>query len=93
MRPSTGKSTVQLLMALELPEATSQGDRLALKASTVELWNILNGLVLFDIVSIDQQYRRVANSLTRIAYVADRLNLVSALLGVSILVHSYELPV
>ena len=91
MRPSTGKTTVQLLMALELPEATSQGDRLALKASTVELWNILNGLASFDIVSIDQQYRRVANSLTRIAHVANGLNLVSLFLGVSIPVHSYEL--
>ena len=78
-------------MALELPEATPQGDRLALKASTVELWNILNSLASFDIVSIDQQYRRVASSLTRIAYVANRLNLVSPLLEVYILVHSYGL--
>ena len=91
MRPSTGKTTVQLLMALELPEATPQGDKMAFKALTVELWNILNGLASFDIVSIGQQYRRVANSLTRIAYVANRLNLVNPLLGVSILVHSYGL--
>ena len=53
--------------------------------------NSLNGLASFDIVSIDQQYRRVANSLTRIAHVANGLNLVSLFLGVSILVHSYGL--
>lgn len=65
-------------MALELPEETSQEDRLTFKASTMELWNVLNSLASSDIVSIDQQYRRVANSLTRIAYVAEKLKLVSS---------------
>ena len=77
MRPSTSKTTVQLLMALELPESALQDDRLTFKASTVELWNILNSLASFDIVSIDQQYQRVANALTRIAYVSNKLKLVS----------------
>ena len=54
-------------MALKLPESMSQDDRLALKALTVELWNIFNSLALFDIVSIDQQYQRVTNLLTTIA--------------------------
>jgi hypothetical protein len=65
-------------MALELPESTSQDDRLTFKASTMGLWNILNSLASSDIVSIDQQYRGVANSLTRIAYVVNKLQLVSS---------------
>jgi len=77
IQPSTSKTTVQLLMALEFPESTSQDDRLTFKAATMELWNVLNSLASFDIVSIDQQYRRVANSLTRIAYVVNKLKLVS----------------
>lgn len=64
-------------MALELPESTSQDDRLTFKASTMGLWSALSSLASFDIVSIDQQYRRVANSLTRIAYVTNKLKLVS----------------
>ena len=77
MRPSTSKTTVQLLMALELPESTSQEDRLTFRASTMGLWSALSSLASFDIVSIDQQYRRVAGSLTRIAYVTNKLKLVS----------------
>ena len=77
MRPSTSKTTVQLLMAFELPESTLQDDRLTFRASTMELWNALNSLASFDIVSIDRQYRRVASSLTRIAYVVNKLKLVS----------------
>jgi hypothetical protein len=77
IRPSASKTTIQLLMALELPEATSQDDRLTFKASTMELWNALNSLASFGILSIDQQYGRVASSLTRIAYVLDNLKLVS----------------
>lgn len=65
-------------MALELPESISQDDRLTFKASALELWNALDSLASFDIVSIDQQYRRVANSLTRIAYVVNKLKLVSS---------------
>ena len=91
MRPSTSKTTVQLLMALELPESTSQDDRLTFKTSTVELWNILNSLASFDIISIDQQYRRVANSLTRIAYVLNKLKLVSTLPWNSVFILSYGL--
>jgi hypothetical protein len=64
-------------MALELPESTSQDDRLTFKASTMELWNVLNSLTSFDIVSIDQQYRGIANTLTRIAYVVNKPKLVS----------------
>ena len=77
IRPSTNVTTVQVLMALELPESTPQDDRLTFKAATAELWNILNSLASFDIVSIDQQYRRVANSLTRIAHVVNKIKLVS----------------
>ena len=93
IRPSTSKTTIQLLMALELPESISQDDRIAFKASTMELWNVLNNLASFDIVSIDQQYRRVANSLTRIAYVVDKLKLVSPCLRILIFIHSYGLIV
>jgi len=64
-------------MALELPESTPQDDRLTFKASTMGLWSALSSLASFDIVSIDQQYRRVASSLTRIAYVMNKLKLVS----------------
>jgi len=64
-------------MAPELPESTPQDDRLTFKASTMGLWTALGGLASFDIVSIDQQYRRVASSLTRIAYVMNELKLVS----------------
>ena len=77
MRFPTNKTTVELLMALELPESTPQDDRLAFKASTMGLWSALSSLASFDIVSIDQQYRRVASSLTRIAYTMNKLKLVS----------------
>ena len=77
MRPLANKTTVRLLMAFELPESTLQDDRLTFRASTMELWNALNSLASFDIVSIDQQHRRVASSLTRIAYVVNKLMLVS----------------
>ena len=77
MRPSTSKTTVELLMALELPESTPQDDRLTFKASTMGLWSTLGSLGSFDILSVDQQYMRVANSLTRIAYVMNKLKLVS----------------
>ena len=50
------------------------------------LWNILNSLASSDIVSIDQQYRGVANSLTRIAYVVDKLQLVSPCSWIPVLV-------
>ena len=73
-------------MALELPESTSQDDRLTFKASTMGLWNILNSLASSDIVSIDQQYRGVANSLTRIAYVVNKLQLVSPYPWIPVLV-------
>lgn len=82
LRPSTSKTTIQLLMALELSEGASQDDRLTFKASTMELWNVLNGLASFDIVSIDQQYRRVAYSLTKIAYVVNKLKLLYVLSAV-----------
>jgi hypothetical protein len=78
-------------MALELPEELSQEDRLMFKASAMELWNVLNGLASFDIASIDQHYRRVANSLTRIAYVVEKLKLVSSLSIDSVLILSYGL--
>lgn len=78
-------------MALELPEGVSQDDRLTFKASTMELWSVLNGLASFDIVSIDQQYRRVAHSLTKIAYVVNKLKLVSGRSLVPFPIHSYGL--
>ena len=65
-------------MAFELPDSTPHDDKLTFRASTIELWNALDGLASFDIISIDQQYRRVANSLTRIAYVVNKLKLVSS---------------
>lgn len=93
IRTLTSKATLQLLVALELPEGTHENDRLTFKASTMELWNVLNSLASFDISSIDHQYRRVANSLTRIAYVVDRLKLVSPCPRIPFPIHSYELIV
>ena len=91
MRPSTSKTTVELLMALELPESASQDDRLTFKASTMGLWSALSSLASFDILSIDQQYRRVANSLTKIAYVMNKLKLVSTHPRKPVYIHSYGL--
>ena len=77
VRPSTSKTMVQILTSLELPEATRHEDRLTLKASTTELWNAPGGLASFDVFSINQQYRTVTNSLTRIAYGVNKLKLVT----------------
>ena len=93
MRPLTGETTVQLLMALELPESISQDDRLASKASIVELRNILNSVASFAIVSINQQYWRVANSLMRIDYTLSGLILVSPYLQKSVPIISHGLIV
>jgi len=40
-------------------------------------WSFLSSLASFDIASIDQQYRRVANALTRIPNATNKLESVS----------------
>ena len=72
IQPSTSKAAVELLTAFELPESIPQEDTSTFKASTTGLWSILGILPSPDIVSIDQT-QEVANSLTRIAYTCEQV--------------------